>query len=142
MPAGKPSIVAPFTGEREVAIAISNIRERIEAIEAELTGVDRKALAALNLSSSAGVDAALREIESLRRRVRALELGAPVIVLVEGQLIGVRNAIDFRAVGPEVQITGEATTDRVIVTVRVGSVVVAAEPAQIGVGGMEATFVP
>lgn len=144
MPAelGKPSISAPRSGERDVALAINNIRERIEAIEDSVRRLS--ALLAGSQASTSDAGSAVRSltgsVSALRLAVQSLQSGAPVAVHVNGELIGVRNIVDFVTDGAGVTLIGQATDDRVIVRVAVGSYVVTAEPAHLLVGGGDATF--
>lgn len=144
MPTGRPAIVSPRTVERDIAIAINNIRERIENIEAELTVISSRATSALDSASGGGsaLSALMADMASLRRRVTSLEAGAPVSVYIEGDLIGTRRIVDLRApAGADVSLHGELTEDRVIVYVTTGFVKMSLTPATIRIYGSNVTMV-
>lgn len=137
MAIGKPSISTPRSAERDVAIAVANIRERIEAIEAELGEVNSLAIAARRSSSasSSSADLFAAQVASLTRRVSALEQAAPVAVFVNGELVGVKSAIDFRSAGQDVVIIGAVAGDRIVVTISTASQSMTVEPTGLVVSG-------
>jgi hypothetical protein len=97
---GKPAIPTPRGIERDLATAISNIRERIERIEASLSrAVSIQEAARPATSSSTSTLASLQaQIDSLKATIDAwLASGAPIRVYIDGTDIGVTFGIDFIA---------------------------------------------
>lgn len=83
----------------------------------------------------------LTEISSIKRRLTELEAGAPLAVYVNGELVGVRDIVDFRADGMGTVIIGELLEDRVVIRVESGSYAISAAPAAIMVSGSEAVII-
>jgi hypothetical protein len=97
---GKPAIPTPRGIERDLATAISNIRERIERVEASLSrAVSIQEAARPATSSSTSTLASLQaQIDSLKATIDAwLSNGAPIRVYIDGTDIGVTFGIDFIA---------------------------------------------
>jgi len=98
---GKPAIPTPRGIERDLATAISNIRERIERIEASLSrtvSIQEAARPSASSSSTASLSSLQAQIDSLKTTIDAwLANGAPVRVYIDGADIGVTFGIDFIA---------------------------------------------
>lgn len=108
---GQPAINTPKSAARDVQIAINNIRERLQAIEAQVTagqGVTEAnfAAGATDLSAIRQQIAQLRaELTSAQLAIAALEAEVPTDVYVNNVFVATRHILNFIQ-GGGIRITG------------------------------------
>lgn len=125
---GSPAISDPRTQDRPTQQAISNIRQRIEAIEAALNATVNVANSSLTNQSgnSASLGALAAAVALLQTQVAALQSG--VAFYLDGVLVGSRRALDMRS-SPSVLVTATDDTGLARIEVTWTVPVYAAAPA-------------
>lgn len=115
---GKPSITTPKSAVRDVQLAVNNIRERLQQIEAAYnsvagaTDISNQA----NVTATADIAALLKQIKQLQidlaaisTRVSTLEGEVPTDVYVDNIFIATRHALNFLS-GGGIRVTGSDDT--------------------------------
>lgn len=113
MALGKPAITDPRPpAARDVAQAVSNIRQRIEALEAVVTTLQSTPVDTSSLQAQ--IRTLRIDLAALTARVAALELEVPTDFYVDGALVGTRHAVNFeRGAGITITGTDDETNQRV-----------------------------
>lgn len=116
MALGKPSITNPRPpAARDVVLAVDNIRQRIEALEAVVTTL--QSTPADTSALQAQIRTLRTDLAALTTRVAALEQLVPTDFYVDGTLIGTRHAVNFER-GAGITITGTDDTSNERVNIR------------------------
>lgn len=104
MALGKPSITNPRPpAARDVVLAIDNIRQRLEALDAVVTTLQSTPVDTTSLQAQ--IRTLRTDLAALTARVAALEQLVPTDFYVDGALVGTRHAVNFEH-GAGITITG------------------------------------